>query len=57
MKLIAVFALPDCFFFIQKSIGGASSVILYLIVVLLGTVFSSTQIAAVFAHQDVSEFL
>ena len=44
-------------FFIHTSIGSALSVILYFMVIWLGTTFLSTQIAAIFACQDVSEYL
>jgi len=39
------------------SIGGTLSVILYFLVVLFRATFWSTQIAAIFTHQDVSECL
>ena len=48
---------PSAVFFIHTSIGGALIVILYFLVVWLGTTFLSGQIAAIFAHQDVSECL
>ena len=60
-KLSAAFAsrpppplLPSAVFFVQKSIGGALSVILYFLVDWLGAVFSSTQTAAIFGDQDIS---
>jgi len=59
-KPSAVFASrqpPSAVFFIHISIGGALTVILYFLVVWLGATFLSGQIAAIFAHQDVSECL
>jgi len=62
-KLSAVFALihpPSAVFFIHTSIGSALSDklrILYFLFIWLGVTFSNTWIAAIFARQDVSEFL
>ena len=59
-KLSAVFASRhpmSAVFFIHTSIGSALTVILHLLVVWLGATFLSSQIAAISAHQDVSECL
>jgi len=59
-KPSAVFASrhsPSAVFFIHTSIDGALIVIMYFLVVWLGATFLSGQIAAIFAHQDVSECL
>ena len=59
-KPSAVFASrhpPSAVFFIHTSIGGAESVILYLLVVWLGEIFFSTQTAAIFNDQDISKCL
>ena len=58
VKLSAVFALKhplSAVLFIHTSIGGALTVILYFLVIWLGATFLSGQIAAISAHQDVSE--
>ena len=41
----------------HTSIGGALTVILYFLVILLGVIFSSAQTAAIFSYQDYSECL
>ena len=59
-KPCAVFASrhsPSAVLFIHTSIGSALIVILYFLVVWVGATFLSGQIAAIFAHQDVSECL
>jgi len=59
-KPSAVFASrhsPSAVFYIHTSIGSALIVILYFLVVWLRATFLSGQIAAIFAHQDVSECL
>ena len=48
---------PSAVFFIHTSVGGALTVTLYFLVVWLRATFLIGQIAAIFAHQDVSECL
>jgi len=48
---------PSAVVFIHTSIGSALIVILYFLVVWLEATFLSGQIAAIVAHQDVSECL
>ena len=58
MKPSAVFATRQhlsAAFFIHTSTGGALSVLLYFLVILLGVIFLGTQIASIFSYQTISK--
>ena len=48
---------PSAVVFIHTSIGGALTDLLEFLVVWLGSIFSSTQTAAIFGDQDISKYL